>query len=76
MSRTLVAFGKVPQKEPERGTTPGNAVALLTDLLFTALTYNGSNHANLESCVRRAFHAMTGEYPEPEQVRAILSPET
>jgi hypothetical protein len=74
MSRTLVAFGKVPQKEPERGTTPGNATALLSALVGV-LGNDASPTYDVEGCVRRAFYAMTGEYPEPQTVRAILAPE-
>lgn len=70
MSKQMIAAGRIP----ERGTTPGNAVALLRDLLY-ALDNREEDGAEVYGYVRRAFHAMTGEYPEPEQVRAILAPE-
>lgn len=76
MNHTLVAFGKVPQKKPERGTTPGNAAVLLQNLVVAARGENVAGAFTAEGAVRRAFHAMTGEYPEPGHVRAILSPET
>lgn len=59
------------------GTTPGNATELLRELLRAAKRQETSDPQirTVDGPLRRAFHAMTGEYPEPEQVRAILSPE-
>jgi hypothetical protein len=59
---------------PQVGTSPGNATALLSALVGV-LRNNASPAYDVEGCVRRTFHAMTGEYPEPQTVRAILAPE-
>lgn len=72
MRKQMVHAGRIP----EGGTTPGNAAVLLAE--FVAAIRGASNPAHIGEvpAVRRTFHAMTGEYPEPEQIRAILQQET
>jgi hypothetical protein len=60
---------------PQIGTTPGNATVLLSELVAAIRGASNPAHIGEVPAVRRAFYAMTGEYPEPQTVRAILAPE-